>query len=375
MYSITPIVNNYQNKNGESKIAIQVIYNRMKVYAETPIKILPEYFDKGLVIKHEQKKTYNAVIKDISHGIETRLLEAIRINAKLSKTDLELIVKNKVEKKTTSITDFIYDQVNELKGKLTEGRLRHYNVIAGKVEKFKPGASFEQINVAWLNSFEGWLRSKKLDGNTVLSNINLLIGVLNKAAVAGLIKKEQFAGYKRPRYEQKMVEYLTEDEIEKFYSLVKLIEKPSHKLSGYYYMLSCMTGYRISDAKAFDYDTNMQDGKLVLRAKKNKTIVSTPIFPRLQEILDYIKDKPLHLSEEKVRMYVKELFKFAGIKKDISFHSSRHSYAMLLIKKGLTLDEVAELIGDSALIAKVYARIHNDDLSKKIMDKLGQNRI
>jgi len=35
----------------------------------------------------------------------------------------------------------------------------------------------------------------------------------------------------------------------------------------------------------------------------------------------------------------------AGIKSDVKVHSGRHSFAMLMISKGLSIDEVAELLG------------------------------
>lgn len=369
-YSITPILHHHADKEGKQKVIIQVIMNRIKTYCNTPVKVHPDNFDNGSIVKHPLKTQYNLSIRQISQEVEKRLYEALQSNIHITKERLTEIVKGGYTNAVV-ISDFIYDQVDVLKGRLTPGRLRHYNVAANKIEAFRPKTTFDEITAVWLTKYEAWLRLRGLDNNTVLSQMNLFIGILNKAVMAGLIKKEKFSAYKRPRYEQKMAEYLTEEEIEKFYNLVKVIEKPSHKLAGYYYILSCYTGYRISDAKQFDYNNSFIDGSLKIRAKKNKAIVSTPIFPRLAEILEFIKDKPLHLSEEKTRQYIKELFLLVGIKKDISFHSARHSFAMLLMKKGFTRDEVSHYIGDSLLVTKVYARLHNDDLDRKIMDRLG----
>ncbi len=370
-YSITPVLHPYADKSGLHKLNLQVIYNRKKAYAPASIKLKEEFWDNGVIVKHPNRKVFSDLLNKQRNEIEKRLIEAIRENASISKQRLGEIAKGQKEGKQILITDFIFDQVKLLKGRLTEGRLKHYKVMAGKIEYFKEGATFREISITWLGEFEAWLRSKGLHSNTVLSNMSLLVGIFNKAAVAGLIKKEQFAGYKRPRYTQKISEYLTEEEINKLFDLVKIIEKPGHKLAGYYYILSCLTGYRLSDAKSFDYKKNVQDGNLILQAKKNKAIVSTPIFSRLAEVLEYIKDKPLHLSEDKIRQYIKELFSLVGINKDISYHSSRHSYAMLLIKKGFSIDEVAQAIGDTAIVAKVYAKISNPHLHKKFKELLG----
>ena len=77
------------------------------------------------------------------------------------------------------------------------------------------------------------------------------------------------------------------------------------------------------------------------------------------------------LCEPLIRLYVKSLAADAGINKDVIFHSSRHTFAMLLMSNGFTIDEASELLGDTPLVAKVYARIHNEQLDKKIIEKLG----
>lgn len=143
------------------------------------------------------------------------------------------------------------------------------------------------------------------------------------------------------------------------------------KLCGYYFLLSCFAGYRISDCLGFKYADRVQAGQIVLRAGKNKKIVSIPIHTRLGEVLAYVKDHPMQISEQHVRKYVKELVKMAGIKKHVKFHTGRHSFAMLLMKSGFSLDEVAHLLGDTLAVARVYGKIHNPTLNAKVLERLG----
>lgn len=88
-------------------------------------------------------------------------------------------------------------------------------------------------------------------------------------------------------------------------------------------------------------------------------------------MLDYIHDKPLYMSEQRMRDYVKELAGFIGIKRNIKVHSGRHSFAMMLVEKEFTDKEISELIGDSELITKVYARVSNKVIDNKIRERLG----
>lgn len=371
-YSITPVLHNRKDKQGLQKLHIRVIYKRAKEYATTEIKLRADQFDKEVINLPEKMRTkLNALIRKQVAEIETRLLDALH-QGKVDKALLKKIVKGERVKTTSALVSEYADEIPvRLKGKYSDGSLRHYKVIADKLERFRPGLRFSDISLKLLNDFEKHLFDIGNSNNTVSKNMQLMISTLHKAAVDGLINKESFAGYKKVPYKQPMPVWLTEQEIDALTDQVKRIKRPSYQVAGYYFLLSCYTGYRIGDAKRFDYGKMVENGKIFLRAKKNGNIVSIPVHKKLVPVLQFCKDNPFDLSEDKARKFVKELCGDAGIKKDVVFHSSRHSFAMLLMAKGFTVDEVSHLIGDSALITKVYARIHNEVLDKKIKKKLG----
>ena len=241
--------------------------------------------------------------------------------------------------------------------------------------EYDPKIKFSRISAEWLNGLEKSLRETKysdgttMSGNTIQNNMKIIKSILNKAWEQGIIKKEQFERYKRPKYTQPIPVYLTEDEIKLIEKNVATLGTGGKKTSGYYFLLSCYTGYRISDARQFHFDTHVQDGKIILRAKKNNQIVSIPIHSRLMTILEFVRETPFDISEQKARDYVKAICKDVGIKKDVKYHTSRHSFAMLLMAKGFSIDEVASLLGDTPEVARIYARVSNIQLGDKIMDR------
>ena len=68
-----------------------------------------------------------------------------------------------------------------------------------------------------LKNFEAWLWGKKLDQNTIQSNMTTVLSILNKAEKMNLIERKQYKQYSKPKYIQKIPEYLTEKEIEMFF--------------------------------------------------------------------------------------------------------------------------------------------------------------
>lgn len=345
----------------------------MKVYYPTDLKTQASNWKGGRVVKAANAEGINHILQSKKNEIEKRLLEAIRINEEITKPQLTEIVKNKRES-VEYFHDFIDSLAHELQGKFSVVRLRHYSTMAAKVKPF--GSKLSSITIKWLQDFEAHLRKpgpdgKRLDGNTIKSNMAILKACLNKAVDKGLIEKKQFEKYKIPTYTQKLPVYLTEPELDKIKDFADNIEKRGHKIAAYYFLLSSYTGYRISDSKRFNYEEMVHDGKIVLRATKNKEIVSIPIYPKLQEILDFVKYHPFDLSEQKAREYIKEICNFKGIKKQVKFHSSRNSFCMMLIDKGFSLDEVARLIGDTLDVARIYGHISNPHLEKRFKDLMG----
>lgn len=371
-YTITAILQDHKDKSNLQRVAIRVIYQRMKAYAPTIVKVKSEQFENGKVKDHPQQRNLNMAIKSVVNGVEQRLLERLKFGEKLTKQQFVDVVKNKSEITVkTKLTDFCSHLQEELKGKLSHGRIAHYGVIANKIKDYRPETLVSDITLQWVEGFEKHLRDKGAGKNTVVSKISLLKRIIKLARIKKLLLEDPFENYTNPKGEDNIPTYLTESEIAAFFDMTEKIKKEILKLSGYYFLLSCYTGYRIGDAKAFREEDRVLGDKIVLRATKNGRIVSLPIHSRLRVVLDYIKDKPLLTTEQNVRKHVREICKLIGIKRHIKFHSGRHSFAMLLMTNGFTIDEVAELLGDTKTVAKTYARIHNDSLDKKIMERLG----
>jgi site-specific recombinase XerD len=354
-YSISPILHTHKDKNGLQKVQIRIIYNRQKVYLKTDFRLKADTWQDSVKI--------NSIIRKQVKEAEDKLLDAIREG--LTESDFKTLFKKEAARKIY-LTDYIEMLAKKVNGKLSEGSIRHIRSLSNKIPET---VTLSQIHVSWLESFEKKLRDQGLDGNTINSNMKRLKSILSKASAEGFIDERNFKRYKTPPYRQKLVEYLTEKEISALTKVIKAANLKSYKVAGYYFLLSCYTGWRISDAKRFD-SAMIQGDSLILRAKKNGQIVSFPIHSRLRAVLKFVTKNAFDLSETNTRIYIKELCGLAGIKKDVKYHASRHSFAMMLMTNGLTIDEVAEKLGDSPLIAKVYARVHNESLDKKIRERL-----
>lgn len=368
-YIIKPYLQATANQEGLRKLAIRVIYNRMHAYASTDFKLLPDQLQGREVINHPHKSKITAFLNKKIVEIEENLLDLMNFkNVNLEM--LQKAVRGELASKKT-FTEFIHEYELEMKGKKSDATVEVYQDIREDLENYDPYLYFSKISVSWLNLFEQHLRLKGLHHNTVHKKMKNIKGFLKQAKIRGLIKEDRYLAYKVPVYEQGIPEYLSEQEMDAFKEVCDAIKRPMMKMSGYYFLLSCYAGYRISDFKKFSYTKMVSAGKIILKAKKNKSLVSIPIHTRLSEILTYCRDNPFDISEQNMRDYVKDIAKMAGVERKIKVHTARHSFAMMLMDNGFDLEEVAELLGVSMRTASIYARISNKRLEKKVLDRLG----
>jgi len=368
-YSITPILHQYKDSKGLQALMIRVIYNRQYAYTPLNVKLSADQLKDNLVVNHPHKTKINAMLRNKISELEGEILDLMK-QSSVSLQDLKRATGNEKTLKD-SFTSFIESYIEEVKGgKRSDATIQVYQSLLDELIKYDSHLYFHKINTTWLNKFEQHQR-KLWEINTVHKKMKNIKGMLRRAFEKGLIKKEKFDTYKVPVYDQQIPAYLEETEIAQFKTVCDSIQRPLMKISGYYFLLSCYAGYRISDFKKFNYETMVSNNKILLKTKKNKRIISMPIHTRLAEILTFCKENPFSISEQNAREYVKDIAKLAGVDRKIKVHTARHSFAMLLMDNGFDLEEVAELLGVTMKTAAIYARISNKRLERKVLDKLG----
>ncbi len=64
---------------------------------------------------------------------------------------------------------------------------------------------------------------------------------------------------------------------------------------------------------------------------------------------------------------LKTMIKECGITKDISFHSSRHSFATLALSKGMPIESVSKILGHTNIVTtQRYAKVTTEKIDKDL---------
>jgi integrase/recombinase XerD len=268
---------------------------------------------------------------------------------------------------------FCTEQVG-LKNYSSETR-RTYNAEITKMQQFAPSLSFADITFSWLQQFENYMRVKLHNhDNTVWKSLKFLKTMLNTAMkIGGLIDKNPMDTYECGSYKQGIPLYLEWSEVQSLHNAVKTKATGTLQLIGYYTLLSYYSGLRFSDAISFNYSKKVIEDtsgrRLLLHTQKTGEIVSIKFNKYITEVVEFIKDKPLKITNQEFNEALKRLAGRADIIKDISSHTARHSFAMRCAELNMSIDEVQKLLGHNKRSStEVYFKIKNKRLDEA-MDK------
>ncbi len=346
MHTIRPVFwKHKKNKDGLFPLMIAVTIDRKVTYFKTTFRLKLNQWD-GQIINYTNSKLANATLRQQIAAIEKELLERSfngeKVTAQTLKHPQNRLLKN-----------FALE---------IKGNGKHNAKEINRIEEFRPGVNLSEIDVAFLRKYEAFERARGMSHNTVNTTFKWLRRLVKQARKEKLISVDPFEEYLFPKYVQTDRTYLVDADKE---SLLKLM-KPDYPFYNTlcYYLFACYTGLRHQDWSRISPD-RIEDGMLRLRATKNKQLVVMPIGPTLQRILDIVLTLPRPYTMEACNRELKLIAKDAGINKNLTGHSARHSFAYMCAKNRIPKSVTAELMGISTRVIEVYYKLSGLDIAEQ----------
>jgi len=257
-----------------------------------------------------------------------------------------------------------------------EIRLRNYSFqteknYLGHIKRFFEfcDKKFEEIEKEDVKKFLLKYVEEKKSTNYIdqsISALRLLFGEL------GVNSDFEF-DIKRPKRERKLPSVLSKDEV---FRIIQSIDNLKHKTM---VMLIYSAGLRVSEAAKIriqDIDSNRN---LIFvngaKGKKDRyTILSKAALEISTQYLSVYKptnwlfegqDKDDHITERSIQRAFENAAVKAEIKKDVSVHTLRHSFATHLLESGIDLRYIQELLEhSSSKTTEIYTHVSEKDFSR-----------
>ena len=168
--------------------------------------------------------------------------------------------------------------------------------------------------------------------------------------------------------------FLTEDEIQALSTIS--LDNPNFALARDLFLFGCWTGISFTDIKNLTTDNIVEmNGASWIVSKRQKTGV--PFQIKLMDIPMQIVEryksfrKDNHLFNignlDSINKRIKKVAAMCGIKKHVSFHVSRHSWAVLALEYGMPIESVSKILGHTNITTtQIYAKVTSTKLDHDI---------
>lgn len=237
-----------------------------------------------------------------------------------------------------------------------------------------------EVNGELVRAFAFYLKTEKgCQQNTVIRYMKCLKKITNLARANDWMAKDPFLGI---RFHEKEVvrEFLTMDELQTIYRKEFPLERLT--LVRDVFIFAAFTGLAFIDVQQLAPEHIVRDnnGNLWIRKPRQKTknMCNIPLLDIPQEILRKYADHPTCRKKgvllpvpcnQKMNSYLKEIADICMIRKNLTTHCARHSYATsVCLANGVSLENVAKMLGHSNIkMTQHYARVLDSSILRDMM--------
>lgn len=233
--------------------------------------------------------------------------------------------------------------------------------------------ALKELTPAFIIDFELYLRTtQECTHNTVWVYMMPLRRMITIAQNNGWLNRDPFVEYSISP-EDSDRGYLTKEEIKKLMNAP--IIKKKHELVRDLFIFCCFTGLSFRDLKNLTTD-NLQtsfDGHEWIITKRQKTKVQSNI--RLLDVALRIIEKYKGIAKDNrvfpvpsyanLRDNITLIVQACGIKKHVTWHMSRHTYATeICLTNGMPIETLSKTLGHTNIsTTQIYAKITNEKVS------------
>lgn len=279
-----------------------------------------------------------------------------------SEKELELIKNvNTSGNESPDFYEFAHKFIDDNKNVYSDNTNKLLISEVNKLKGFRPNLNFSEINYDFFLQYQNYLiRVLENKPNTVEKSIKKIKMIINAAFRTGIIPFNPVPVFK-VKTTTPFRAFLTRDELEvlkNIYNQKNIRKQLQETLRAF--LFSCYTGLRFGDVKNLDYKDIALDYISLIQSKTGSQL-TLPLSEKAKLLIDR---KPTGgqvfrlRSNIKTNAYLKELMEKAGIKKKITFHCARHTFATVSLNIGIPLDVVSKFLGHSDLkTTQIYAKL------------------
>jgi len=387
---------NYVNKEGKTPVMLRIYLNNERLsIGSTGIAVQQSQWDREkerLKGRTTEALSTNLELDNIQSGLQT-IFKKVEMTDEVSLERIKSEYLGKKEDVDTLMSLFNKhnsDVARQVGVSVEAATLQKYNVCKKHFSNFlrdKYGRSdirLSELGYIVIHDFDIYLRTVVgQNPNTATRMMKTFKTITILGRKLGVLHHDPFLNI---RFHMEPVNrgFLTDEEVLKIankdFGIGRL------ELVRDVFVFSCFTGLAYIDVYNLAPENIVTlNGKQWIMTKRQKTSVETNVL--LLDIPKSIiakysgktyRDGKLFpmLTNQKLNSYLKEIADICGIKKNLTFHLARHTFATMSLSKGVPIESVSKMLGHTNIkTTQLYARITNKKIEhdmEQLADKLGK---
>jgi site-specific recombinase XerD len=378
---------NYQS--GDMPIYLRITVDGQRTELAVSRKFDPDRWDAGTGRATGTKadsRTLNAYLDDMQfklYELQRRMSEQ---NELITAETLKNRYSGKAEKARTLVSVF-EDHNTKMKTLVGEefekSTLQRYETCLMHAKDFMRSRynisdiPVSKIDFAFLNDFEYYLRSeRKCGNNSAIKYIKNLGKIVRICLGNGWLTVNPYINYK-PKQKAVHREALNKEELEQLTKKKFEVERLCTVRD--MFVFCCYTGLAYVDVYKLKRSELVKgvDGNLWIHTNRQKTdtLSRIPVLPAALSIIRAYEDHPQCIvketllpviSNQKMNAYLKEIADLCKIKKLLTFHIARHTFATTItLNNGVPIESVAKMMGHTNIkTTQIYAKVMDHKISE-----------
>lgn len=373
-------------KNGRGLLQLRVYLDRKKQkyistgehFTQDDWDLLQAAFIDGKKEKFLSKDllTKLQIIKEFRHKIEAYETGLIFQDIVLNFNLLESFLKKDMPQ---SFNEFVQEQLDADSSLKGSTKRSHQNTI-NKLNKFRDRIEFGKINYTLIEGFDNFLRKEELNLNSIQGHHKRLSKYITIAVHKELIDKNPYSNF-TVKGEEVDRTFLLMEEIEKIVA-ADFSEFPMINRIRDLFLFGCYTGLRFSDLMNLAPE-HLEESSRGITIKIKQQKVNTTVYLPLQSLFNgkaipilekYRKEAQgsretifQDISNQKANQFLKFIQQDAGINKNLSMHTARHTFGTQIAARTNDPYLISKLMGHRDLkTSQAYVHLADQITDKKL---------
>lgn len=353
------------SKTTKGTVQIEILFERKRKWLSTGVRLYSDQWSEKTKVKNTvQSLDLNERLDTQMRNINEFINGLVKNKEPFSFDKLEHFLKYSQTKE--SFIDFIKRRVSE-RTDLRRGTLNTHASLITSLEEFGRIVYFTDITTANIMHYDNFLHGKYNKQTTIHGYHKRLKRYINEAIKYDLLKDSPYNKLKFERGKSEGIKYLTLEQIKRIQSLKTASESIERVRD--LFIFQCFTGLSYADLFNFDFSGVVKKGNKFfirdVRVKTEEEYFLMLLKPAMEILQKYDFKLPV-ISNYQYNLRLKVVQELARIKQNLHSHMARHSFAVMALNMGVSIENLAKMMGHTDIkTTQIYAKVLNKSVQEE----------